>query len=87
MTTTDHYLILDLALSVHCERDATRDAIRRRLSPYRCSPTDAVRPVNLVIDCAGPILGAAARGRPVYDSPVAEVSYDDTHRLPDRRRW
>jgi hypothetical protein len=77
VNATDHYLISDLALAVHCDRPATRDAIERRLLPYRWSPTDDVGRIDLTICRAGPILGAKARGRRVYDSPIAEVSYDD----------
>jgi hypothetical protein len=79
MTATDHYLIHGLALAVHSERAATGDAIRRRLFPYLVAPSDGegAAPVDLVIDRAGAIVGPAGHGRPVYESAIADVTYDD----------
>jgi hypothetical protein len=84
MTAVDEYLLHGLRLRVHCGRATARDAIRARLLPYWIPTTvehDGAL-VDVTIGRRGAIVDDMCGGRPVYDSSIADVMYDDaTDRL------
>lgn len=80
MSGGDRYAIHGLVLAVRCEQSSAREAIRRRLLPYLESPPPLLDepPVEVIIERAGPIVGSSDRGRCVYESSIADVTYDET---------
>ncbi|MEJ7583168.1 MAG: hypothetical protein WKF43_03595 [Acidimicrobiales bacterium] len=80
--TTETYWIHDLILEVRSERPEVLRAIRRRLLAYTDpgvrSSSDIV---EVDIGAHGRLPRPPVGGRPVYDSPVADVSYHDADDL------
>ena len=80
MMATNVYVIHGLPLIARCDRDATLDSIRRRFSPYAIEADGTqglADPVEMIIGDQASPARSFGPGRPVYDSPLADVSYHE----------